>query len=385
MNQNNLGYDIIVIGSGLTGSALSYELAKENFRVLLLEKDEILNNATTCSYGGVAYWCGTDDLTNQLCEEAINIHRQLSLELDGDTEFREIDLLFTIDLNDNPENIIKNYQSFYLQPQLLDRTNTVELEPLLNGDAINGALRFPQGHVNPSKLILAYQNAYLKLGGKIEYERVISIDKKEDKITGITTNKNSYFSDKVIISAGGFSRQILTDLNLKLPIYFSHAQLIKTIPSDLKLRTIVMPSMTQRLDIEKALTSSEMESIWDTPHDTLYGDVLETGAIQFLDGSLCLGQISQIIPNLHVKIDRAVSEQRIRNSIAKILPSLSNLEGKWYNCQVAFSQGMPFQVKEIPYIEGLSVFTGFTSPFVFVPPLAKRFANYLAGKQNFIY
>ncbi|BAQ64935.1 FAD-binding oxidoreductase [Geminocystis sp. NIES-3709] len=382
MTQIRSLYDVIVIGGGLTGSALSYELAKQNFQVLLLEKDQIFNNATVYSYGGISYWCGSDKLTNQLCDEGINIHRQLSAELEANTEFREIDLLFTIEPNQNPTETFNNYQSFFVKPQLLDVSTTVELEPLINPNGIVGSLRFPQGHVNPEKTILAYQKAFVKLGGKIEKELVISVEKKDDTIQGVKTKNNHYLSNQVILCAGGFSRKILQDLKVNLPIYFSHAQLIKTPPSDIKLSTLVMPATTKRLDTEKQLTSSYMETIWQSPNDILQGDVLEAGAVQFLDGSFCLGQISQIITNIDAKIDAIASEMKIRKSIEKILPALSQLQGQWHNCQVAFTQGMPFKVGKIEEIEGLSLFSGFTSPFVFVPPLARHFANYLAYNNN---
>ncbi|WP_017293749.1 NAD(P)/FAD-dependent oxidoreductase [Geminocystis herdmanii] len=378
MSQIKLVSDIIILGGGLTGSALAYELVKQNFKVLLLEKDAIFNNATVYSYGGIAYWCGTDNLTNQLCDEGINIHRQLSEELDADTEFREIDLLFTIDKNQNPRETFNNYQSFNIKPKFLDSAETVALEPLINQSSIEGSLLFPQGHVNPEKLILAYKKAFLKLGGKIENELVISIDKKADKIQGVTTKNNCYLADQVIVCAGGFSRQILQNLGINFPIYFSHAQLIKTPPSEIKLRTLVMPCTTKRLDTEKQLDIDN----WEHPNNTLQGDVLEAGAIQFLDGSFCLGQISQIITNIDVKIDARASEARIRSSIEQVLPVLSQLQGTWHNCQVAFTQGKAFQVRKLEQIEGLSIFSGFTSPFVFVPPLARHFAYYLAHNED---
>ncbi|MBL1208895.1 FAD-dependent oxidoreductase [Geminocystis sp. GBBB08] len=377
-------YDVIVIGGGLTGSVLSYELAKNNFKVLLLDKDSFLNNATTYSYGGISYWCGTDKLTNQLCEEAINIYRNLGEELSEDIEFRELDLLFTINPSQNINQLLLDYQKFYIKPQFLNIDESISLEPLFNPDVIAGCLRFPQGHVNPLKMILAYQKNFIKLGGKIKKELVISVETNNHKIKGVKTNNYTYSSEQVIICAGAFSRQLLVKLGLNLPIYFSHAQLIKTLPSKIKLRTLVMPCTSKRLDTEKKVTDKKNLSMWQNPNDELQSDVEEAGAIQFLDGSFCLGQISQIITNIDTPIDAKASERRIRKAIAKVLPSLSVLQGTWHTCQVAFSQGMPFQGGKIKQIEGLSIFSGFTSPFVFVPPLARHFAHYLAKNQDSI-
>lgn len=372
-------YDVIVIGAGLTGSALAYELAQKNLKVLILEKEPKFHNATFLSYGGIFYWCGTNDVTNQLCQEARQIYRNLSEELEAETEFRKLDLLFTLDKSQNPQEVTQEYLQFLIKPKLLNVKESCELEPLLNPEAINGCLRFPQGHVNPVKTILAYQQALIKLGGKIEITEVNSLLQQNGKVTGVKTAKTTFFADQVIICAGAFSRQLLQEIGLKIPLYFTHAQLIKTLPTDIKLRTLVMPATTQRFAMEAEMTCPDKESLWDNPDNQIRGTVTEAGAIQFLDGSLCLGQISQIITNPLADIKSTTSETNIRESVGKILPSLSNLSGTWHNCQVAFTKPYPFQVGKISQVEGLSIFSGFTSPFVFVPPLAKHFANYLVN------
>jgi len=83
-------YDWIVIGGGITGAALSYELAKVGLSVLLVEQYASPQNATRYSYGGIAYWSGTNALTRRLCAEGINRHRILSQELGTSTQCARI-------------------------------------------------------------------------------------------------------------------------------------------------------------------------------------------------------------------------------------------------------------------------------------------------------
>ena len=86
-------YDWIVIGAGITGSALAYELARQGLKVLVLEKNREPDSATAYSYGGLAYWSGTDAVSRQLSQEGIDIYRQLAEELEQPIEFRDLDLL----------------------------------------------------------------------------------------------------------------------------------------------------------------------------------------------------------------------------------------------------------------------------------------------------
>ena len=62
-------YDWIVVGAGITGAALAYELVNKGCKVLLLEQYATPHNATRYSYGGLAFWSGTTPLTRQLCDE----------------------------------------------------------------------------------------------------------------------------------------------------------------------------------------------------------------------------------------------------------------------------------------------------------------------------
>lgn len=144
-------YDWIVVGGGMTGAVLAYELVKTGFSVLLLEKDAVAQNATRYSYGGLAYWSGSTPLTRQLCQEARDRYNILSQELDADIELRELDLLLTIPADSDLEVTAELYAQCAVPPCLLSVPEACELEPLLNPGAIAGALTVKHGHIHPQK------------------------------------------------------------------------------------------------------------------------------------------------------------------------------------------------------------------------------------------
>ncbi len=370
-------FDWIVVGAGITGSILSYELAKQGLKVLLLEKDPNYDNATRYSYGGVAYWSGTDDYSIQLCQESRDIYHNLSEELGENTDFRELDLMLTIPVNNEPRAIVENYQKFFIKPQLLDPKEANEIEPLLNTDYISGCLKLPHGHIHPQKTNNAYQQAFLRLGGTINYQEVTQLLSQNQTIAGVKTNKEEYYSKNVVICAGGLSRFLLQNIGININIYFTHSQLILTPNVDIKLKALVMPAILNRLDIEEKSGDSEIKSLWNNPNDEIISDVMEPGAIQFLDGSFCLGQTSQIITNTTVNLNKSLAEKTIREGVSKILPDLQNLPGTLHNCLVSFCPDSNFLVGKIDNFEGLHLFSGFTSTLMFAPPLARRFASWV--------
>jgi glycine/D-amino acid oxidase-like deaminating enzyme len=95
-----------------------------------------------------------------------------------------------------------------------------------------------------------------------------------------------------------------------------------------------------------------------------------------------MGQPSRILTNPYAKINPTESEFMIRQAIGEILPDLEHLPATWFHCLVAFTHdGLPL-VGAIPNYEGIYIFSGFSNPLVFIPPLAKRFAKSITGKTD---
>ncbi|HEY9831184.1 MAG TPA: FAD-binding oxidoreductase [Stenomitos sp.] len=377
-------YDWIVVGGGITGAALSYELATQGFRVLLLEQDTTLQGATRYSYGGLAYWSGTSELTRQLCQEGIERHRLLSEELDADTQFCELDLLLYIASQENPEKLVADYANFAVTPRLLSVEEACELEPLLNPHAIAGALTFRHGHIHPEKTTQAYIDAFRRCGGELQIAQVIELWQQGSRITGVKTAQQTYQAGNTVICAGGFSRALLRTAGISVPLYFSHAEIIETPPIDLQLRTLVMPANTQRFSLEAQASKAEVDSLWDEPGNEPVPPILDAGAVQFLDGHFRIGQLSRVLTEPYATVDAAASEAAIRTQVGEILPALEQLPGTWHHCLVAFSRSRLSVVGSVSNLEGVYVFSGFSTPLVFVPPLAQRFANWATGQDDSI-
>ncbi|MCL6752841.1 FAD-binding oxidoreductase [Nostoc sp. CCCryo 231-06] len=375
-------YDWIVVGGGIAGAALAYELVKTGFAVLLLEQYEAPQNATRYSYGGLAYWSGNTPLTRLLCEEAMSTtgyayarYHILSQELDADIQFRELDLLLTISAHNDPEATAASYNHFAIPPRLLGVEEACELEPLLNREAISGALTVKHGHIHPEKTSLAYIQAFERAGGEMQITQVLQV--LQD---GVKTTTATFHSANVVICAGGLSRQLLKSAGIPVKLYFTHAEIIETPPVDVQLRTLVMPANLQRFQLEAE--STQVDELWDEPGNELVPPILDAGAIQFQDGSFRIGQISRAIADPHAIVNSEASEKWLRKSVGEVLPALENLPGTWHHCLVAFSSDRLPLIGTIPGFESIHLFSGFSNPLVIIPPLAKRFANFASGKED---
>ncbi len=375
-------FDWIVIGNGLAGAALSYELAQQGLSVLLIDQRLEPENATRYSYAGIPYWSGTDAVTRQLCQEGITRHHQLSEELGQDTEFRELDLILTLSEAGDRATVESQFSKFATPPRFISPKDAQDLEPLLDANAIAGAFTVRHGHVSPGALIRGYNRAFQRLRGTILIAPVTGLVRIKDRVTGITTAEQAYPARQVVVAAGGLSRQLLAAVGIHMPVYYTQAELIETPPLDIHLRTLIMPADTQRFAMEAQASQPETDALWDQPDHQIAPPILDSGAIQFKDSHFCIGQISRTLTNPEPEVEPESSASTIRQGIGQVVPALKDVPGTWHQVLVSFSRDRTPLVGSIPGITGLHIFTGFSGPFVYVPPIAERFAKAAAGKPD---
>lgn len=375
-------YDWIVIGNGFAGAALSYELARLGFSVLVLEQDAIAHNATRFSYGGIPYWSATTPDLQTLFTEGIERHRQLSNELGASTEFREVDLLLTVSPEDNPEAIAAQYADMSIPPTRIGVEDAQAMEPLLNPASIIAAFTVRHGHVNPVAMLRAYNQAFLRLRGTLRIEQVTGLTRMGDRITGVQTPTQTYSAGCVAVCAGGLTRSLLKQVGIAVPCYYSRAEVIETPPVDLQFQTLVMPARIQRFGAEKLAGAPDIANLWDEPSHELAPPVLDPGVVQFQDRHLCIGQLSRMLTDPNAVVDAAHSEEQLRTAISAYIPSLKDIPGQWHQCIVAFSGDQKPLIGSVAHRENLCLFSGFSSPFAMLPPLARRFAQAQAGTSD---
>lgn len=367
--------DWIVVGAGITGAAIAYELVRQGFSVLRLEQHATLQGSSRYGYGGIAYWAGTTDLTRQLCAEARAIHPILSDELGESTQFREIDLVLTIALETDPLAIAQSYAAVAVPPRLVSAEEACDLEPLLNPDAIAGALTIKHGHLHLGETINAYTQAFTRLGGQVHIGQVTGLLQQAGKVSGVTCENESFLGANIVVCAGAMSRELLKSAGISIQQYFTHAELIETPPVDIKLRSLIMPANTQRFKLEATSSTVELDPLWDEPGHELIPPILDAGAIQLMDGTLRIGQVSRSLTDPNAAIDAAASEQAMRTQIGRILPALKDLPGTWHHCLIAFSRDSLPLVGTVAGVENVHLFSGFSNPLAIVPPVARRFAQ----------
>ncbi len=369
--------DWLILGAGLTGAALAYELQRQGQSVLLLDRCAEVSGASRHSYGGVPDWAAVTPFQRRWFAQGRQRLEALTRDLPQDFGYRRRTLLLVVDGEDDPTDLQTSMGTFARPPEWLEAAAARAEEPLLSG-AIAGAFRIDHGQVEPAALVAAYRTGLVARGGHLAVADAARLLTDGRRVLGVRTGDGRDLqASNTILAAGADSTRLLHQLGVRLPLFHSQADLLETDPTPLTLETLVMGARLQRFALEARAAQLD----WEHPGPDWPAPILDPGVLQFRDGHLRLGQISALEASGRPLPSAEASEAEIRWAIARWLPALADLPARWVRCPVSFSADqLPF-CGRVPDWERLGLFCGFSSPFVLVPALAEAFASAVCGGE----
>ena len=215
--------DVIVIGSGIVGSATAYELAKRGLRVTVLEKYTNVGDGASSRNGAGVRLGGRVSPEAELAAKAIyEIWPTLGEELDADLEYVRAGSLTLAHSESQIASLDKKLakdRKAGAPSQLVDGKEAREICPYLSDYVEKAVWSEMDGHANPMVTTLAYYRAARRLGVRyITGENVVALEKRQGRIRRVITEAGTvYEADKVVLAAGFNSRRIAKTVGLWIP------------------------------------------------------------------------------------------------------------------------------------------------------------------------
>jgi sarcosine oxidase subunit beta len=223
MNEIDHKADVVIIGGGVNGCSLAYQLAKRDINVILCEKGHLCSGATGRCGAGIRQQWSTRENT-ELAIKSIKIFEQLEKELGQEIGLRQGWYLIIVHDESDMKQAKKNVDmqnSLGLDVSILTSDEIEDVVPILDVKGMNavGATFCPSdGHVDPFKTTHAYAQAALNHGAKLyKFTKVLDIKKKKNRIDSVLTDRGKISTDFVVNAAGAWSKQIAEMVDVKLP------------------------------------------------------------------------------------------------------------------------------------------------------------------------
>ena len=214
--------EVVIIGGGITGCGVAYNLAKMGLTdVVLVEKNFLSSGATGRCGGGIRQQF-TTEWNIKLAMESVKRFEKMNDELDIDIEYEQGGYLVITDDEKELEEFKKNVKlqnKLGLDSKLITPSEAKEIVPYLNEDNILGAT-FCQsdGHAYPFRVVQGYAKKAKEMGVEInKFTEVKSIKKEDNKIKSVVTDRGEIKTNIVVNSAGAYSREIAGMIGVEMP------------------------------------------------------------------------------------------------------------------------------------------------------------------------
>lgn len=211
--------DVVIVGAGIIGSTLFYELSKQNIKLRIFEKRaqaglDVTGHNSAIIHAGVDPKEGSLKAKYNL--EALKIYSSYCQELETSYQWMPALVLAFDDIEIKSLDLLEAKAKLrQIEHQRLNQQEILALEPNINS-SVQQALRLPKtAIISPSHLatqaLIKGQNdhAHFHLN-----ERVLEIHQKDDGFV-IKTSKDSYHTKVVVNAAGLYAGELENMLGKK--------------------------------------------------------------------------------------------------------------------------------------------------------------------------
>jgi len=366
--------DVLIVGGGVIGCAVAYELAKEGLRVTLLERAGLCAGASGAN--GALIWPQAmhRGVALDLTLACARLFPTLGEELGADIEYRRTGGMVAIETEAQGAQMaeyVAGQPAVGLHAELLDGAEARRREPLLAPDLRGAVFAEHGGTINPFRLTLGYAHAARVRGATLMTgTEVLSLLRRGDRITGVRTSTGDLESELVILAGGAWSGPLAATANLRVPVTPRQGMVVVTEPAPFRLRHVLKP-------IKSDPDMWRFSQPWppDAPGKPGYDPNLPPGKgmgmAQTVTGNLVIGSTSRF-----VGLDRAPTLAGIRyvlESARRIAPAIGQLRmlRTWAGFRPYTPDGLPL-LGPAPGVDGLVLATGHDGSGIGMSPVSAR-------------
>jgi sarcosine oxidase, subunit beta len=230
--------DVVIVGGGISGCALAYQLAKRKVDVVLLERETLGSQSTGKCAGGVRQQFSTEDNV-RVMRLSVKLLESFEQETGHPADFRQIGYLFVFTQPQQVEDFRHNMEMWHrvglTEARWVDAAEAARMVPVLNVEDVLGGTFCPtDGIASPNDVTFGYATAARRLGARLrEGIEVTGIDVASGRVQGVRTSDGDIATRLVINSAGPWAASIGRMAGLEIPVlpYRRHIAVTGSFPA----------------------------------------------------------------------------------------------------------------------------------------------------------
>ena len=207
--------DVVIIGGGVTGCSIAYQLAKQGVQTIVLEKGGFGGGASGAGAGVISPLWHVDSEVEpmwRLAMRSLDLFPPLAVDLSEagiDPEFRQTGVLKLALTEEQVNELRRNlvWQSdLGLGVVWLDSAQVAQREPEVSSAVLGGVFSAGEGHVRGQRLVDSLVHAASRLGAQFHQEtEVLGLRREGRRVTGVDTSAGEIDAGQVVLAAGPWS------------------------------------------------------------------------------------------------------------------------------------------------------------------------------------
>ncbi|MGI6617119.1 MAG: NAD(P)/FAD-dependent oxidoreductase [Saccharofermentanales bacterium] len=350
---------IVIIGGGISGCAIAWNLAHRGVKdIVLLEKETLANGSTGRCGAGIRMQWGAE-MNCHLAQYSVRFFEKANetLEYERDIEFDQSGYLIVAANEKEATSFKKNVAlqnrlgipTVYLSPK-----EAKEIVPIIDTSQFVAATFCSEdGYLNPFHTTEAFAKSAERLGVKIfKHTEVTGIDVGQGRINAVETSLGRISANIVVVAAGGWSKEIGAMASIDIPIYVQRHQILVTEPLEPVLDPMVM-GFDYNIYIQQV------------PH-----------------GSIIMGRSDNTEPRDFRVTSGWRFVEEMTKTCSKLLPALSqiNIIRQWSGHYCMTEDAQPIY-GPVPEVEGMYLACGFSGHgFMLAPATGQLIADMILGE-----
>ena len=214
---------VVVIGGGVIGSSIAYHLTKLGWKdVVLLERKQ-LSCGTTWHAAGLLTTLRDTEAQTRLARYTQDLYRRLEAETGqatGILNCGSIQLAMTDDKAHEMRRGCAMARCFGVENREISAADVQSMWPLAEVSNVKAAFHFPRdGRVNPTDVAQALVKGARMGGARIfEQTKVIGIERRKGRVTGVRTDRGDIQAEYVVNCAGMWAREVARMAGVNVPL-----------------------------------------------------------------------------------------------------------------------------------------------------------------------
>ena len=215
------GADVVIVGGGVMGCAVAWELARDGVRVRLLERDGLCAGASGANAALIWPQAMARSISLELTLQCARRFPTLGEELGTDIEYRRTGGMVAIETDeqwDQMARYVAGQAEVGLHAELLDAADARRREPFLAPYLRGAVFAEHGGTINPFRLTLGFARAARARGATLSPgTEVRALLRRGDRIAGVSTAAGDVEADVVVLAGGSWSGAIAATAGVRVP------------------------------------------------------------------------------------------------------------------------------------------------------------------------